>query len=333
MMAQVLVSPTVSVVMCTYNGIRFLKAQLESIGAQTHRPDELVVCDDGSQDGTLDLLHAFRGQSEFPVCIFESEGVRLGSTKNFERAIRLSRGDIISLADQDDIWEPQKISVLQATLQNYPEAGYVFSDAQLIGEDGAPLRTNLWDSIGFRGAVLRNFSKTDQVAALLHRSSATGATMAFRSSFKKILLPMSPHFVHDYWISLILSCLGFYGIPVSEQLIKYRRHPGQQVGVSGGSLTQRLKVARGLGILEPYSNPQGFSDMVDRLALGVSEGWIYPAHHMTLVEEKLQHCSQRALTRSTRGIAKLGRVLSEVTTGRYTRYSNSWRSVVKDLCF
>jgi hypothetical protein len=323
---------SISVALCTYNGARFLPEQLESIAAQLRLPDELVVCDDRSADDSVEIVKAFALHAPFAVRLEINES-NLGSTKNFEKAIGLCQGEIIALTDQDDVWKPQKLTVLRATLEDHPEAGYAFSDAQLIGKHGTPLRTSLWESVGFRGPVLGNFSTNRQVGALLHRATATGATMAFRSRLKSILLPISSCFVQDYWISLLASCLGSYGKPVPEPLIQYRQHAGQQIGALRKSILQKVRWARQLGPTEYSRGTQGFLDVRERLLLAATQGWAYPANHLTLVEEKIRHCSQRASAHSTRGTAKISKVLSEVMTGRYARFSNSWRSVVEDLCF
>jgi glycosyltransferase involved in cell wall biosynthesis len=323
----------VSVALCTYNGARYLKQQLASISSQTIHPDEVVVCDDGSRDGTLDLLRTFRQTADFPVRLFENDGKRLGSIKNFEKAIGLCQGKVVSLADQDDVWKPQKLAVLRATLEEHPDAGYVFSDGELIDDIGRPIRKSLWESVHFRGAVPGNFSKSTQVEALLHRSAITGATMAFRLSLRSIILPISPYVVHDYWISLLASCVGSYGVPIPESLIQYRQHSGQQIGVRRMSLLEKVKWARQVSPAEYSNRTRGFDDVRDRLLLAARDGWTYPASHASLVEEKMAHCSRRALAHSVHGTAKVGRVFSEALTGRYARFSNSWQSVLEDLCF
>jgi glycosyltransferase involved in cell wall biosynthesis len=91
----------ISVAMCTFNGGRYLEEQLESIGAQTRPPCELVVCDDGSKDGTISILKRFEANAPFPVRIVQN-GIRMGSTRNFDQAIGMARGEFIALCDQDD---------------------------------------------------------------------------------------------------------------------------------------------------------------------------------------------------------------------------------------
>ena len=133
----------ISIALCTYNGEKFLQAQLDSIEQQTLLPDELVVCDDCSSDGTIDILEKFRKRASFPVHIHPNK-INLGSTQNFEKTIRLCTGDIIALSDQDDVWRPNKLERLKDALQANPDAGYVFSDAELVDEHLLPLGCRLW---------------------------------------------------------------------------------------------------------------------------------------------------------------------------------------------
>jgi glycosyltransferase involved in cell wall biosynthesis len=85
----------VSVAMCTFNGAAVVEAQLESILAQSRAPDEIILCDDGSTDGTIDVVKKISDKYPDKIKIFKNER-RLGSCRNFERAIGLVTGDLIS---------------------------------------------------------------------------------------------------------------------------------------------------------------------------------------------------------------------------------------------
>ena len=104
-----------SVALCTYNGARFIIAQLESIAAQSRLPDELIICDDHSRDGTLDLVRRFAVSASFSVCV-HANPKNLGSTRNFEQAVEMCKGDIIVLCDQDDVWRPDKLVRIETFL-------------------------------------------------------------------------------------------------------------------------------------------------------------------------------------------------------------------------
>src|SRR4029078_1399724 len=131
----------ISVAMCTYNGAEFLPAQLESIFGQTRRPYEIVICDDVSTDETISLIP--------DTVVLHRNEENLGTVKNFEKAIGLCTGDVIALSDQDDVWRPDKLALIEGAFQKTPNAGLVFSDAEIVDEDLDPLGRRMWDEVGF----------------------------------------------------------------------------------------------------------------------------------------------------------------------------------------
>jgi glycosyltransferase involved in cell wall biosynthesis len=227
---------TLSVALCSYNGARYLQEQLESIAAQTRLPDELVISDDGSSDATLSIVQAFAAQAAFPVKLLRSER-RLGSTLNFECAIRHCSGDLIALCDQDDRWRPERLARSTAALASRPGVALLFADGGLIDEQGRPLPGSLWQRFGFTGQRLRRFQAGDYSLLCRHRF-ITGATMMLRRSALAHALPIPPEWVHDAWLGTVLS---FHGdlLALPEPLIDYRVHPQQQVGAAASRRHQR----------------------------------------------------------------------------------------------
>src|SRR5258708_997920 len=134
----------ISVAMCTYNGVRFLPEQLESIAAQTRLPDELVVCDDRSTDESVEIIRQFAHRAPFAVRL-EINANNRGVTKNFQKAIELCQGDVIALADQDDVWKAQKLQRIVEALEKSPQCILVFSDGECIDGAGLELGFTLWD--------------------------------------------------------------------------------------------------------------------------------------------------------------------------------------------
>src|ERR1700742_869803 len=103
-------SPLVSIALCTYNGERFLSKQLDSLLSQTYINIEIIIVDDGSHDNTWNILIDYAQKNKR---LQISQNARnLGHTCNFERAIKLCNGDYIAIADQDDIWESDKIKTM-----------------------------------------------------------------------------------------------------------------------------------------------------------------------------------------------------------------------------
>src|SRR5260221_14241396 len=130
---------TVSIAMATYNGQKYIQRQLDSLAAQTRIPDELVICDDGSEDDTIAIVESFARSAPFPVKIHRND-VRLGYRANFMRAAGLCRSDLIAFSDQDDYWRPNKI---EASLQPFcdPEVILVYHNADVVAADGSKIGT------------------------------------------------------------------------------------------------------------------------------------------------------------------------------------------------
>src|SRR5262245_1278028 len=162
-----------SVALCTYNGARFLPEQLESIGSQSRQPDELIICDDGSTDNTVAIVKSFAREAPFPVRL-EVNPTNLGSTKNFELAISRCGGDVIALSDQDDIWQADKLVQMERVLRQTPSAGAIFSDADVVDEQLAPLGYKLWDRYGFTKTRRRHLIAGHAFRVLLDQNAVTG---------------------------------------------------------------------------------------------------------------------------------------------------------------
>ena len=126
-----------SVALCTYNGERFLSQQLESLAAQTVLPDELVICDDASSDGSIRILEVFAKNAPFIVRIFKNPK-NLGYIKNFEQAIGLCSMDVIFLCDQDDYWESEKLNQVLKVFDTEEDVGMVLHGFRKIDLNGAP---------------------------------------------------------------------------------------------------------------------------------------------------------------------------------------------------
>jgi glycosyltransferase involved in cell wall biosynthesis len=325
----------ISVAMCTCNGETYLQEQLETILAQTMRPDELIVCDDASTDRTVEILNTFKGQCNFPVNIIVNKN-RVGVCKNFENAIAHCSGDIIVLSDQDDIWLPSKIAALMATFESDPRCGYVFSNADLIDERGSYLGRDLWTSIGFDKKQQARYAVGHQLDIMLRRFTLSyGMTMAFRGAFKAKLLPFGCQFpqaiVHDGWISLMLTSIGAHGIAIPSCLVKYRQHDKQLASAGHPlKLTELVKEKRSRMTQKYLLHADFLVYLAERLrdqeprleaAVGARNQMI----------EKAVHLRARVQANSSHGFQRIKTVLLESVSGRYGRYSRSVKSIVKDL--
>lgn len=321
--------PSVSVAMCTYNGLPYLKKQLQSLASQSLHPDELVICDDGSSDNTVNLLTAFATQAPFLVRLFFNEE-RLGPTKNFEKAIRLCKGEIIALADQDDIWKSQKIERLLEVFAQHPEAGYAFSDAEMVDAREVSLGFSHWDGLRFKNRTLKRFSGNSQLSVLLRGNVVTGASMAFRASLKGIILPISPYWMHDYWIAM-LGSIFTHGVPIHERLFMYRQHSSQQVGWAKKTLLQQCEISLIVTQEDCGTKVDHFRELQERV-LSIATAIECSTENINLLKQKEIYLSRRAVIRSAAGISRTLKVLAEAATGRYRRFSNSRWTILRDMC-
>ena len=219
----------ISIAMCTYNGEKYLAQQLESIANQSLKPDELVICDDGSSDSTIAIINDFRNRLDLDINLFINRS-NLGSTQNFQKAIGLCKYEIIALSDQDDVWEPHKLTTIINKFRGSQDIGMVFSNASLVDDNLLSINGDLWTRVGFNKKKQNKILAGNAFNVFLNGDTVTGATMAFRSSYIKNILPIGENWVHDGWIAILLSLNSSIKFtPLS--LIQYRQHTEQQIGV------------------------------------------------------------------------------------------------------
>ena len=313
---------TISVALCAYNGERFLPQQLESIANQTRLPDELVVCDDRSTDRTVEIVRDFAMSVSFPVKLIENDE-NVGSTRNFERAIRLCSGDLIALCDQDDIWYPIRLQRSEQELTVHPEAGLVFSDADLINDENELTGATIWQRVGFAGKRERDLLAGHYLLLAKHRF-VTGATVMFRASLRDRVLPIGQGWIHDEWIALITAAFSDLR-PIPQPLIRYRIHGAQQVGFQN-KLEQRTQGTRAQKhwgrLAESVKDLQLACAALSPMFLDNRRD-VLPAY-----QEHLQFLSFRANLRQAR-LARLSPILARYS--QYRVHASGLASALKDL--
>ena len=323
-------TPSISIALCTYNGAAYLPDQLASIAAQSRRPDELVVRDDASSDETPAIVEAFAAQAPFPVRVARN-AERLGSTRNFDGAVAACTGDLIALSDQDDVWRPDKLSVIERRFHEHPGVGLVFSDADLIDAASNPIGARLWSRVGFDSRRRRLWQNRGALTALVPGRIVTGATMAFRSAFRPLILPMPEGMapmIHDGWIALAIAAVAGVAF-VEEPLVAYRLHANQQIGAPE-PLDARLGPLASARHVNAYSmHLASLGALRERLTAGRAgpEG-VAAAPRIAPI---LRHFELRANLPSRR-LERLPLVLRELSSRRYHDYGNGVRSAIKDLC-
>jgi glycosyltransferase involved in cell wall biosynthesis len=194
--------------MATHNGAVYVRAQLDSLAAQVHRPTEVIVVDDASADRTLDLVGQFAGDAPFAVRI-ERNALPVGPTATFERALRLSSGEIVFFSDQDDVWMPLKIASMAAFMADRPDVMIAICDQINTGENLQ--HQNVTAMMNAKAVGLSR----DLIVA--------GCATVIRRSFLSAVLPVPDGEVYDNWMHALGRHLRVRAV-VEEPLQYWRRH-------------------------------------------------------------------------------------------------------------
>ena len=207
----------VSIAMTTYNGEKYLREQIDSIITQTIQEFELIVCDDCSTDTTWNILKEYQ-QKDNRIWIYRNEH-NLGFKKNFEKAMKLCKGDFIALSDQDDIWMPNHLQVLLSKIGNR-----MMSCGNCMLIDGENHEMNVtYQQEELLDSIPQNTLHM-AYSIILFRNPFQGASMLINRCFFDKILPI-PEGVgfHDSWIAA-LSCFNG-GFSYSDTIItNYRMH-------------------------------------------------------------------------------------------------------------
>lgn len=314
--------------MATYDGDPFVAEQLQSFAVQTRLPDELVVCDDGSRDDTVAQLESFAKRAPFEVRVVRNPQ-RLGPSANFEKAVSLCSGEILFLADQDDVWNPHKIERLCGVLEAEPEVGAVFSNGLVADSELCSLGTDLWEAQFFTPLEQRQVREGRVVEVFLKHVVAAGTTLAFRTGYRDLYLPFPDlRDCHDAWIAFVIAAVSEFRI-IDEDLITYRVHGSNQFGLHKLSLREQLAQARKQLEVGAFAYAVDFFTAArERLGGAVDEregGRIFP-----LIDAKVEHSRVRD-EMSARLLARAPVILKEMLAGRYGRYSYGVKSIAQDI--
>ena len=220
----------ISVAFIVYNGARYMRTQLDSILAQTHGVDEIIICDDASSDNTKEILEEYK--NKHPNLFFlHYNNKNLGPTKNIEKAIQTCTGNIILLADQDDYWETNKVETIIKWFEANPTMNGVFTNGTIMNSnEKLDNKYALWDIMSFPCKAIKNGENLKLYINTVE-NSVTGATLAIRNNlpFLKQPFPLIKHLVHDRWLAINLAENNSLGI-LDEKLIRYRIHSEQTIG-------------------------------------------------------------------------------------------------------
>ncbi|HYC29606.1 MAG TPA: glycosyltransferase family 2 protein [Chitinophagaceae bacterium] len=210
--------PLISVVMCTFNGEKYLVQQLDSILAQDYTPLELIICDDVSTDGTVSILQQYAARDN-RIKVYVNER-NLGYNRNFEQAIRLASADWIAIADQDDIWLPGKLTSLYQCIEE---------GTLLVHSYNAEFKNND-PSVTFVNRSRLRF-KGDNVRELFFYNTVSGHTMLLHKKLLAAALPVPAGVYYDWWIGINAAVQGRV-ILNYKALVLHRQHSSNASHIS-----------------------------------------------------------------------------------------------------
>lgn len=287
-----IVNPSVAILLCTMQGQAFLREQLDSIVGQTHPIWSIWASDDGSTDGTIDILEEYQrklGKERF----FIGQGPAQGYVKNFlsQACNPQISARYYAYSDQDDIWHPNKLTRALEWLETVPAHVPALYCARTCNVDAHDQQIGLSPL----------FSKPPSFANALVQSIAGGNTMVFNHAACQLLRAAGAdvHVAsHDWWTYLLVSGCGGQVCYDPEPNVRYRQHGGNQIGINNtwaARLVRTGMLCRGR-----------FSEWTDMNTRALRRVWGHLAPERAhLLDEFCQARSQGLLTRLV-GIKRSG---------------------------
>jgi glycosyltransferase involved in cell wall biosynthesis len=215
---------TIDILLATCNGEPFLEEQLDSLLAQTCRGWRLLVRDDGSSDGTREILENYRSRYPDLIMIIPSEGQNLGACGNFSCLLGQADAPYVMFCDQDDVWLPEKIETTLAAMQELERQHGVASpllihtDLKVVDEQLTVIGESLWR---FQGAKPQRLTKLNRV---LMQNFATGCTVMINRALRDLTVPVPKGArIHDWWLALVATAFGRVAA-VASPTVLYRQH-------------------------------------------------------------------------------------------------------------
>jgi len=221
--------PLVSIALCTYNGERYLKEQLDSIVNQSYSNIELIAVDDCSSDSTIKILKEYSQKHTFIKVYSNTEN--LGYIKNFEKAMQLCNGLLIALCDQDDIWKSDKI---EKQVQAIGKNMLIYHDSEFIDQEGNSLNKCMSD--------IMNLYRGDQPEVFLFFNCISGHSVLLKKELLEKMLPFPDAYFHDWWMGYVATNAGSIDY-LSEALVKYRQHENADTNILKRDGGNRKKVS------------------------------------------------------------------------------------------
>lgn len=234
----------VDILLATYNGEKYLNAQIDSILNQTYTRFNLLIRDDGSTDKTVDIIKSYQD----PRIKFLENNKNGGVVRNFSSLLQASFAPYVLFSDQDDVWKEDKLEKMLALAKAFDSGKplLIHHDMLVADKDLNILSDSFWK-------YTRLNPQASSLNRLLMQNNVTGAACLINHALIEMALPIPQDAImHDHWLALIASAFGEI-IPLKEPLIKYRQHANNQLGAKKESaLSYLFKGVKKLG-KSPYA--------------------------------------------------------------------------------
>lgn len=236
----------VDILMAVYNGARFVEEQVESILRQTYAEWTLIIQDDCSTDGTMELLEPY-AQAHPGRIVLQRRNENSGAAyRNFYSMLPLAQHRYVMFCDHDDVWLPDKVEKTMGEMKRLERTG---ADRPLLVHTDLMVVDERLESLSPSMVRQQKLNPNASFAQLLVQNAVTGCTvMVNRQLLDLIGCPPERSIMHDWWFALVAAAFGEIGY-VDEPTIRYRQHGGNQVGAKDASSLQynvdRLKDQRG----------------------------------------------------------------------------------------
>jgi glycosyltransferase involved in cell wall biosynthesis len=228
-----------TVVLATYNGERYIAEFLESLIAQSYRDFDVVVSDDGSTDETVSIVETFQNKLNISISISPTNA---GPSLNFSRATQMANGEFIAFADQDDVWQPDKLLLMVDLIKTYDpkQPTLVFCDLEIVDQNLDKIAPSFFSD--------KKSSACRKVEDFIVSNHIPGCAMLVNRSLLDLGLPVPPLFwMHDWWFAIIAAAFGKIAF-LDRPLIRYRQHAGNVIGAQVKASETLISKVRRLAI-------------------------------------------------------------------------------------
>ncbi len=236
------VKKLVDILMATYNGEKYIEAQITSLLKQNYKNWHLWIQDDGSKDRTVEIIQDFSSQNPNRITLVKENPHPKGAAGNFYSLLPFTKGEYVFFCDQDDVWHPNKITDTLAVFHQEENSHLpllVHTDLQVVDESLKEMAPSFM-------AYQNLHQKAASLGQILCQNNITGCTMAVNRALIKILwqgeVPSQGMLMHDWWLGIGAAAYGKICY-LPKATMYYRQHGGNEVGAKKSELFKSITKA------------------------------------------------------------------------------------------